>query len=291
VVRPNRQKGFILIAMSVCMFLLLAVVGMAFDMGRVYIARNEAQIFADAAAMAAAKQLDGTAAGLDRNEIRARRLEEVGALANAMMPEIETLVSTAYERGHDLRRQMRDGQATAADAEGVVALTASINALIRQLATFSRRQLREAESIDLSEAVTRTEPVLLRLVGDFITFALHLAPARPVLTDREDFDQLLTSMVTFGRDLLTAGGSLTIEVRPAATANAAGGISSSTVLAVVASGYGVHLPTGASAIELVAQRCGAELSLGGEPGWLARLEAHFPRCGKPPQAGWAWSGD
>jgi len=66
VVRPNRQKGFILIAMSVCMFLLLAVVGMAFDMGRVYIARNEAQIFADAAALAAAKQLDGTGAGLDR---------------------------------------------------------------------------------------------------------------------------------------------------------------------------------------------------------------------------------
>ncbi len=64
--RPNRHKGFILIAMSVSMFLLLAMVGMAFDLGRVYIARNEAQIFADAASMAAAKQLDGTAAGLDR---------------------------------------------------------------------------------------------------------------------------------------------------------------------------------------------------------------------------------
>jgi uncharacterized membrane protein len=64
--RVNRKKGFILIAMSVCMFLLLAVVGMAFDLGRVYIARNEAQIFTDAASMAAAKQLDGTAAGVDR---------------------------------------------------------------------------------------------------------------------------------------------------------------------------------------------------------------------------------
>jgi len=64
--RVNRQKGFILIAMSVCMFLLLAVIGMAFDLGRVYIARNEAQVFTDAASMAAAKQLDGTAAGVDR---------------------------------------------------------------------------------------------------------------------------------------------------------------------------------------------------------------------------------
>jgi uncharacterized membrane protein len=64
--RVNRQKGFILIAMSGCMFLLLAVIGMAFDLGRVYIARNEAQVFTDAASMAAAKQLDGTPAGLDR---------------------------------------------------------------------------------------------------------------------------------------------------------------------------------------------------------------------------------
>jgi Flp pilus assembly protein TadG len=66
VLRQNRQKGFILIAMSVSMFLLLAVVGMSFDLGRVYITRNEAQIFVDAASMSAAKQLDGTAAGLDR---------------------------------------------------------------------------------------------------------------------------------------------------------------------------------------------------------------------------------
>jgi len=50
--------------MSVSMLLLLAVLGLAFDLGRVYIARNEAQIFADAAAMAAASKLDGTAAGI-----------------------------------------------------------------------------------------------------------------------------------------------------------------------------------------------------------------------------------
>ena len=61
--------------MSVCMFLLLAVVGMAFDLGRVYIARNEApKSFRvvhelprnSVGKMAAAKQLDGTAEGLDR---------------------------------------------------------------------------------------------------------------------------------------------------------------------------------------------------------------------------------
>ena len=60
------QKGFVLIAMCACMFLLLAAVGLAFDLGRIYIVRNEAQVFVDAGAMAAAAQLDGTAAGINR---------------------------------------------------------------------------------------------------------------------------------------------------------------------------------------------------------------------------------
>jgi uncharacterized membrane protein len=52
--------------MSACLFVLLAVIGLAFDLGRVYITRNEAQVFVDAASMAAAQQLDGTEAGIKR---------------------------------------------------------------------------------------------------------------------------------------------------------------------------------------------------------------------------------
>lgn len=64
--RSSRQRGFVLIAMSITMLLLLAVMGMAFDLGRIYIARNEAQVFTDAAALTAASKLDGTAAGIAR---------------------------------------------------------------------------------------------------------------------------------------------------------------------------------------------------------------------------------
>jgi uncharacterized membrane protein len=64
--RHNRERGFVLIAMSVAMVVMLAVIGLAFDFGRIYIAHNEAQVFTDAAAMAAASKLDGTDAGLKR---------------------------------------------------------------------------------------------------------------------------------------------------------------------------------------------------------------------------------
>jgi uncharacterized membrane protein len=64
--RQPGEKGFVLIAMSISMLLMLGVVGLAFDVGRIYIVRNEAQVFTDAAAMTAAAQLDGSARGIRR---------------------------------------------------------------------------------------------------------------------------------------------------------------------------------------------------------------------------------
>ncbi len=69
-----RERGFVLIAMSISMLLLLAVIGLAFDLGRIYIARNEAQVFTDAASLAAAAKLDGTAAGIERARKEAARI-------------------------------------------------------------------------------------------------------------------------------------------------------------------------------------------------------------------------
>ena len=68
------RRGFVLIAMCATLFLLMAMIGMAFDFGRVYVARNEAQIFTDAAALTAAAKLDGTAAGLDAARAAVARL-------------------------------------------------------------------------------------------------------------------------------------------------------------------------------------------------------------------------
>src|SRR5262249_3885989 len=49
-------------------------IGLAFDLGRVYIVRNEAQVFTDAAAMTMAKAFDGTATGLERGRDIASKL-------------------------------------------------------------------------------------------------------------------------------------------------------------------------------------------------------------------------
>src|SRR5260370_35731480 len=60
----SSEKGFVLIACVVCAVVLFGMAGLAMDLGRMYITKNEAQSFADSAALYAAQQLDGTTTGL-----------------------------------------------------------------------------------------------------------------------------------------------------------------------------------------------------------------------------------
>jgi Flp pilus assembly protein TadG len=62
----QRTRGFILVAMSFSMVFLLGVLGLAIDIGRMYISKNEAQAYVDSASLAVAMQLDGTTAGITR---------------------------------------------------------------------------------------------------------------------------------------------------------------------------------------------------------------------------------
>lgn len=80
---PTRQPrakraegGFVVIATAISMTLLLGLAGLAIDLGRMYVIRSELQSFTDAAALAAARELDGTAAGFDRARSAAARLAQ-----------------------------------------------------------------------------------------------------------------------------------------------------------------------------------------------------------------------
>lgn len=63
--RGARRRGVVLILFAISAVVLFGFVGLAFDIGRMYIVRNEAQGYCDAAALAAASLLDGTMAGIN----------------------------------------------------------------------------------------------------------------------------------------------------------------------------------------------------------------------------------
>jgi Flp pilus assembly protein TadG len=55
----------VLAAAALTLFMLLGILGLAIDLARMYVARNELQAYVDAASIAAATKLDGTSDGID----------------------------------------------------------------------------------------------------------------------------------------------------------------------------------------------------------------------------------
>ena len=64
IAKTQRQRGFVLITMAIVTIALIGALGMAVDVGRAFIAKNEVQTFCDAASMAAVLKMDGTTTGI-----------------------------------------------------------------------------------------------------------------------------------------------------------------------------------------------------------------------------------
>lgn len=60
----GRRRGVVLILFALSILVIFGFIGLAFDLGRLFIVRNEAQGYCDAAALAAASLLDGTMSGI-----------------------------------------------------------------------------------------------------------------------------------------------------------------------------------------------------------------------------------
>jgi len=62
--RNGRERGFVLVTMVVAAIALIGVLGLAVDLGHMFISKNETQAYCDSAALAAALALDGTTSGI-----------------------------------------------------------------------------------------------------------------------------------------------------------------------------------------------------------------------------------
>lgn len=80
--RRRSRRGFTLVIIAVCSTVLLAMVGLTLDLGRAYVVKTELQAYVDAAAIAAALQLDGTYAGL----LRADAVAATGPVTGGARP-------------------------------------------------------------------------------------------------------------------------------------------------------------------------------------------------------------
>jgi PAS domain S-box-containing protein len=137
------------------------------------------------------------------------KLEAVGSLASGIAHDFNNML--AVIRGH--AELMLDGVAPGSPLhESVDAIRGAgehAAALTRQLLSFSRRNVLQAELVDLNQVVARTVKLLARVIGERIEVVVEGADGLPaVRVDRHQVEQVILNLAVNARDAMPDGGRL-----------------------------------------------------------------------------------
>jgi PAS domain S-box-containing protein len=138
---------------------------------------------------------------------KGQRLESLGRLAGGVAHDFNNMLTIILGSVELLQRRSpsEETQAIKEAATRAVSLT-------RQLLAFGRRQVLQAESVELGRAFEEARPLLERLLHEEIRLEV-MRPPRPVyaVVDRAQLDQVLINLVVNARDAMPRGGSIRLE--------------------------------------------------------------------------------
>jgi signal transduction histidine kinase/ActR/RegA family two-component response regulator len=156
---------------------------------------------------------DDERAQLEEELRQSQKMEAVGQLAGGIAHDFNNLL-TVISGYSELALSRLDGSnpELRVDIEEVARAGERAAQLTRQLLAFSRRQTLQTSVFDLNEAVSDSETLLRRLLGEHIDILGSFTPhGCPVNADRGQIEQILMNLAVNARDAMPDGGTLTIE--------------------------------------------------------------------------------
>ena len=144
--------------------------------------------------------------------MQAQKMESIGVLAGGVAHDFNNLLTTiignaqlvlsGLEKEDPLREEIEEIRKAGERAAG----------LSRQLLTFSRRETRAPELLNLNETLDEMAKMLRRLIREDIELVISPGPdLGPVYMDPPQVEQVIMNLVVNARDAMPDGGTLTIE--------------------------------------------------------------------------------
>jgi PAS domain S-box-containing protein len=155
---------------------------------------------------------------------QSERLESLGQLAGGVAHDFNnllagimnyaSLISSCLQDEMTLRGLSDDDAfvSVVQDADEITKVAKRAAALTHQLLIFSRREIVQAEVLDLNAIVSEIETLLRTTVPENVELRLRLAPDLPLIkADRSQIDQVFMNLAVNARDAMPDGGELEIE--------------------------------------------------------------------------------
>jgi PAS domain S-box-containing protein len=148
---------------------------------------------------------------LEEQARQSQKMESIGQLAAGIAHDFNNLLTVIQGHTSLLSAEETDLENAQSLKEIGEAAERAAN-LTKQLLAFSRRQIMQAQTIDLNEVVAQVAKMLRRVLGEHIDLQLHYTPHLPAIhADTGMIVQIIINIAVNARDAMPKGGRLTID--------------------------------------------------------------------------------
>jgi PAS domain S-box-containing protein len=142
----------------------------------------------------------------------AMKMEALGRLAGGIAHDFNNLLTAISGNLECVELDLEVGSPVRRFLHEASRASQSAASLVRQLLSFSRRQLVEPRVIDLGEVIESLRSMLARVIGEHIVLKCS-SPSDlwPVKLDPGQFEQISINLAVNARDAMASGGTLSIE--------------------------------------------------------------------------------
>ncbi len=146
------------------------------------------------------------------NQLRqSQKMEAVGQLAAGVAHDFNNILTVVQGLASVLLASRPPESKDRKHLETIVTASDRAAKLVRQLLTFSRRQIFHPKPIDFGANLTLLSEMLPRVLGENITLKISVTPDLPMINaDAVMLEQLLMNLSLNARDAMPNGGQLTI---------------------------------------------------------------------------------
>ncbi|MBI3653729.1 MAG: response regulator [Acidobacteria bacterium] len=142
---------------------------------------------------------------------QSQKMEAIGQLAGGIAHDFNNLLTVIIGFSGLLLYRFEANQKGRQELEEIEKAARRAATLISQLLAFSRKQVLQAETLDLNAIITDMNQMLARIIGEDIELLTVLEPALgKVKADPGQMEQIIMNLAVNARDAMPKGGKLTL---------------------------------------------------------------------------------
>lgn len=141
-----------------------------------------------------------------------QKMESIGLLAGGIAHDFNNMLAPIFVYSEMIRKKFSEDDPVHRRASAILEAAGKAHDLVRQLLSFSRKQILATQLHDLNEIISAFSDILQRTIRESVVIRQHLcASPCPVKADRTQIEQILLNLAVNAQDAISGNGTISIE--------------------------------------------------------------------------------